>query len=89
MGFTVSKLSLTNNGDVPTKLSEFEEFEDAISMVLDSMNREKLIITESSEIEPSYYHIFRFNSDGKIVFVDHSCLGEKYCKYHNLELLNR
>lgn len=64
----------------------FEEWDNAISVIFDSLNRKNMVISENSY---QSQHIFRFNVDGLIIGVDHNCAEYTNCKYHNLDELNR
>ena len=83
--FTVSQIS-SNQSRTPSMYGTWDE---AISVIFDSMNRKDMIISESNDAESNYNHTFRFNEDAKVVSVDHNCFDGESCKYHNLELMNR
>lgn len=86
--FTVRHASPFEIDDVSKILGEYHTWNDAVIPVFDAINRENMVITESSNNNSKSYHTFRFNEDGIVVFVDHFC-NDDNCKYNNLELLNK
>jgi len=85
--FTVKELSPIDVEDVPRSVGIFEKWDEAISVIFDSLFRKDLIIVSTNYENDS--HTFGFNSDSEIVSVDHNCFDGESCKYNNLELLNR
>jgi len=86
MVYTVRQVSPFDIDAIPKTLGAYEEWDDAVSLVFDGMDRKNMVITESST-NPKYHHTFRFNEEGMVVCVDHFCNNN--CKYDNLELLNK
>lgn len=85
--FTVIQVSPFESDVIPKTLGEYETWDDAVSLIFDAANRRNMVITESN-VDPKYHHTFWFNEEGMVVCVDHFC-SDVYCKYNDLELLNK
>lgn len=85
--FTVHHVSSFKMGDMPKILGEHRTWSDAVTQVLDAVDRKNMVITECCAGTKNH-HAFWFNEDGLAVSVDHFC-NDTYCQYGDLESLNR